>query len=59
MEWRSDYEIHVSRLGEDRTTDVKRVAPAAGEYGIYNHFVATAADGGDGAKAPSSGGFSH
>ena len=57
MEWRSDYAIHVSKNNDDTSSsssasssspalDVKREAPATGDYGIYNHFVADAAKDG-------------
>lgn len=37
MEWRTEYEIHVSKSPE---LSAKRVEPAStwGDYGIYNHF---------------------
>jgi hypothetical protein len=47
MEWRSDYTIHVTRPSSSSSNlDVRRQAPAgcASEFGIYNHFVATADD---------------
>ncbi len=50
MEWRRDYEIHVSKQSSSSSSSVsvERVAPSAGKYGIYDHFSAEeAAEGGD------------
>ena len=51
MEWRPEYTIHVESSTDDIAQGsllrVKQSTPprSASEYGIYNHFVATAEEG--------------
>ncbi len=40
MEWREEYEIHVSRQDSSSSLSVERRAPPAGRFGIYDHFLA-------------------
>ncbi len=42
MEWRSDYEVHLTKKSPSELS-VGRLAPPAGDYGIYDHFVAESA----------------